>query len=88
MTRNIPGVMGMKELCLLAGDNLRKVCTCGKNSPQLRYCKANNSAAWQCTECNSILSNWIPHARLADVNVSSLPHWQYDRKLPGQQSLL
>jgi hypothetical protein len=85
---NIPGVLGMKELCQLVGDGLRKACTCGSDKPELRYCKANNAAGWQCAECNSVLSHWIPHERLPGINVLSLPKWQYDRKIPGQQPLL
>ena len=88
MSRTIPGFMGMKELCQLVGDGLRKACTCGSANSEMRYCKANNSAAWQCPACNSILSNWIPHERLLGINLLELPPWQYDRKIPGQQSLI
>lgn len=88
--KSIPGTLGMKELAMLAParDVSPRKCECGQQVPELRYCRSNNAAAYQCGACNSTLSCWIPHASMPAINVLSLPRWERERKNPGQQSLI
>jgi hypothetical protein len=64
-----------------------KPCACG-GKPELRRNPANNGVAYQCSDCNEVLSHWLPHSQLQDVNVLTLPLWDRTFKRPGQGSLL
>jgi len=62
-------------------------CSCGGNA-ELRYNAGNNGVAYQCHECNEVLSGWLPHSQLLAVNVLDLPKWDRTPKNPGQGVLL
>lgn len=63
-------------------------CGCGQSRPELRRNPANNGVGWQCSSCNAVLSQWLPHERLGRINVLELPLWDRTPKLPGQGTLL
>jgi hypothetical protein len=66
----------------------KRRCRCG-GAPELRHCAANHGVAWQCTRCGRPRSAWIPHSRLAGIDLQQLPRWSTDRVyMPDQQSQL
>jgi hypothetical protein len=64
-----------------------KSCPCG-GKPELRRNPANNGVGYQCADCNEVLSAWLPHSELQDVNVLTLPLWDRTPKNPEQGALL
>lgn len=61
---------------------------CGEGTAELRRNTSNNGVGWQCRECNAVLSGWLPHHTLADINLLTLPLWDRSARNPRQPGLL
>ncbi len=48
---------------------------CADGDAELRRCSSNRGVAWQCRNCLRMVGNWIRHARLAGLQIDTLPEW-------------
>ena len=62
-------------------------CSCDFAHPELRYNPANNGVAWKCAACGNVLSSWIAHDQLPEVNLAALPKWDAPLQSAPQTTL-